>query len=231
MEAEQIAQFFSRPVSVSVATPEMYDSALYPEEQAIVARAVRRRQREFAAGRASARLALGRLGVPEAAIRTGPDRAPIWPTGYVGSITHCEGFCCAAVADADEVASIGIDAEDEGSLTAAMARIILTPDEITRFAALPNPPSSSWGKLAFSAKEAVYKCYYPLAKTRLGFHDIALFFSADGTFRSEIGMEAAQLTYDVPSSLEGRWHVGGRRVYAGVLASADCRFQPEPADK
>jgi 4'-phosphopantetheinyl transferase EntD len=226
VEAEQIAQLFSGPVSVSVATPEMYDSLPYPEEQLMVARAIARRRREFAAGRACARHALGRFGVPASAIPAGPDRAPVWPEGYVGSITHCEGFCCAAVASADEVASIGIDAEDGGPLTPEMARIILTSDEMARFAALPELPESTWSKLAFSAKEAVYKCHFPLARARLDFHDIAILFSADGTFHATIAPVLGASADTTLNGLGGRWRVRSGRVYAGVTAPASGADRP-----
>src|SRR5438132_715206 len=112
------------PVRVVVveATQAEWDSQLLPEEARLVATAVGRRRREFAAGRACARLALGRLGFPEAPLLSGPDRAPVWPEAAVGSITHCPGYCAAAVARRGAVRSLGIDAELHQPLRDADAR-------------------------------------------------------------------------------------------------------------
>src|SRR4051794_33065331 len=84
---------------------------LHPSEEAGVADAVPPRRAEYAAARECARSALRRLGVPEAAVPAGPDRAPMWPTGIVGSMTHVDGYRAAAVGRAGSWTGIGIDAE------------------------------------------------------------------------------------------------------------------------
>ncbi|MBN1173619.1 MAG: 4'-phosphopantetheinyl transferase, partial [Micromonosporaceae bacterium] len=79
-----------------VASAELFhdppDARMLPEEAPLVARAVPRRRAEFTTGRHCARLALASLGVEPAAILAGPDRAPRWPAGIVGTITHCDGY-------------------------------------------------------------------------------------------------------------------------------------------
>ena len=64
---------------------------LLPEEAPAIARAIPKRQAEFAAGRRAARAALTTLGHPAQAIPVGDRRAPIWPQGTVGAITHDQG--------------------------------------------------------------------------------------------------------------------------------------------
>jgi 4'-phosphopantetheinyl transferase EntD len=62
-------------------------SPLYPEEAVHVERAVEKRRRDFALGRACARRALAVLDDrPPTAILVGEERAPVWPEGIVGSI-------------------------------------------------------------------------------------------------------------------------------------------------
>ena len=79
--------------------------------------------------RTCARIALGRLGLPPAPLLSGPKREPLWPDGVVGSITHCDGYRAVAVARADQLASIGIDAEPHAELPAGiLARIALPAD-------------------------------------------------------------------------------------------------------
>jgi 4'-phosphopantetheinyl transferase EntD len=63
--------------------------ALFPVELAFVARAVPQRRAEFATARHCARNALAELEVAPAPILTGANREPVWPHGFVGSITHC----------------------------------------------------------------------------------------------------------------------------------------------
>ena len=57
--------------------------------------AIPRRQTEFSAGRAAARAAMTSLGFAAAAIPAAPDRAPVWPPGITGSISHSATACLA----------------------------------------------------------------------------------------------------------------------------------------
>ncbi|MEO8114922.1 MAG: 4'-phosphopantetheinyl transferase superfamily protein [Phenylobacterium sp.] len=220
MDAEQIARLFTVPVSACVATPEMYGAQLFPQEQDAVAKAVVRRRREFAAGRACARAAPSGLGLIAGPIAVGADRGPVWPHGYLGSITHCDGFCCAIAARSSAVRGLGIDVEGADPFEPEMARLICRPDELARFAAVPGPTGSSWPKLAFSAKEAFYKCYRPLAATVLDFLDVSVWFSpgqtaSEGRFR--IALEAPGKPLDgLQSAFRGRWRIEAGRVHAGV---------------
>ena len=58
-----------------VATAEAFDDAapavLFPAEEAAIARAVPKRRSEFATGRACARAALAKLGLPPSPVHTG----------------------------------------------------------------------------------------------------------------------------------------------------------------
>ncbi|HEY6480768.1 MAG TPA: 4'-phosphopantetheinyl transferase, partial [Streptosporangiaceae bacterium] len=101
----------------SVAAAEEFgdrpDAVLFPEEEAVIGRAIEKRRREFTTARACARAALARLGQPPVAILPGERGAPGWPPGIVGSITHCAGYRAAAVARVSQVLAIGLDAEPD----------------------------------------------------------------------------------------------------------------------
>ena len=62
-------------------------------------------------GRALARQALAAIGIAPVPIPSGPQGEPRWPSGIVGSITHCAGYRACAVGHADSFAALGIDAE------------------------------------------------------------------------------------------------------------------------
>ena len=103
-------------------------------------------------------------------IRSGPKREPQWPAGLVGSITHTTGFRAAAVAPRSVVASLGIDTEQNEPLPDGVEELITVPGEPEMLAALARAfPAVHWGRLLFSAKESIYKAWYPLTGRWLGF--------------------------------------------------------------
>src|SRR5258705_5922147 len=117
------------------------------------------RRREFAAGRACARRAIAELGVPGGPVLRGLRRAPSFPHGVVGSITHTNGFCAAAVARADAFAGVGLDAERDEALSERAAARICGRGELAGLRALPGRPAERWAAVVFSAKETLYKAY------------------------------------------------------------------------
>ena len=175
-----------------VAAVEAFDdppgAILYPEEEVAVARAVDKRRREFTTGRWCARRALHRLGRPEVAIPSGTDRQPVWPAGIIGSITHCAGYRAAALATDKNLRTIGIDAEPHGPLPDGVLRAVASPGEQDRLAALAREaPEVHWDRLLFSAKESVFKAWYPVARRWLGFEHADLVVDPDaGTFTARI---------------------------------------------
>ena len=148
----------------------------WPEEADAVIRAVPARRAEFAGGRAAARAAIASLGLDPVPIPMGPDRAPRWPVGLVGSIAHDRGLCLAAVGRRSEVAALGIDLEPAAPLDPALA------DEIASTA--EQDAAGDAGPLAlrriFSAKEAVYKAQYPLSGLVLEFADLSVTLAPGG---------------------------------------------------
>ncbi|WP_234705049.1 4'-phosphopantetheinyl transferase family protein [Sinorhizobium meliloti] len=107
------------PSNVAVQTclaSEGSRTGVMAEEESAIATAVKSRRREFSIGRACARAALSKLGFPPSAIPTGPNREPLWPSGVVGSITHCAGFHAAAVALQKDCVALGIDVEVDEEL-------------------------------------------------------------------------------------------------------------------
>src|SRR5829696_6355628 len=113
-----------RTVRVVEAYDDLVPVALFPEECAVIASAVEKRQREFATVRYCARAALAKLGVPPSPLLPGDRGAPNWPDGIVGSMTHCERFRAAAVARSSEVLTIGIDAEPNDHLPEGVLPLI-----------------------------------------------------------------------------------------------------------
>lgn len=198
---------------------ELDGTPLHPEEEPAVARAVAKRVHEFRAGRACARDALARLGYGPAAIpRDVRYGAPVWPEGVVGSITHCEGYRAAAVARAEDVLALGIDAEPHEPLPEGVLDVILATDrERAALAALAEAaPGTHWDRLLFSAKETVYKAWYPYHRRMLDFSEAELLFADPDPAAPHRGAYTARLLIDGPLLAEGlgpdvfsgRWTTG-----------------------
>nr|WP_314262193.1 4'-phosphopantetheinyl transferase superfamily protein [uncultured Devosia sp.] len=159
---------------------------LFAEELAVIARAVPSRQSEFAAGRSAARAALRRLGRAATPIPSGPDRAPVWPRGFIGSISHCRTGVIAIAASLDApLRHVGVDIEEATGLEPELWESICRPAEIGWFDARPD--AELWAKIIFSIKEAVYKAQFPLTRRLIDFHDVEIVeLDADGNFTASI---------------------------------------------
>jgi 4'-phosphopantetheinyl transferase EntD len=194
--------------------------APFPGEETLVAKAVEGRRREFVTARRCARQALARLGHPAAPIRSGPRREPLWPAGVTGSITHCRGFRGAAVAPQTVTAGVGIDAEPHGPLPDGVQQAVTAPGESEMLGALALAnPLIHWDRLLFSAKESVYKAWYPLTGRWLGFEDARLTIDpAAGTFTAYLLVDGTRSDGGPPlTRLPGRFLVARGLVVTAVV--------------
>lgn len=192
----------------------LWDAPLYPGEAVLVERAVDKRRREFAAVRGCARQAMEKLGVPAQSVLSSERGAPRWPAGLIGSMTHCDGYCAAALARAADLASLGIDAEPHGPLPDGVGPSVFLPAEIDRLARLTGQrPAVHWDRLLFSAKESVYKAWFPLTRTWLDFSeaDITLHPGPGdepyGTLRAELLVPGPRVGDRRLQVFDGRWAV------------------------
>jgi 4'-phosphopantetheinyl transferase EntD len=201
---------------VVVATREdLLEVDLFPEEREAVARAVEKRRREYVTARACARQALEGLGVAPVAIPNGERGEPRWPDGVVGSITHCAGYRASAVARAHDVASVGIDAEVHAPLPDGVWDQIAFRSER---ALLGRGGDVCLDRVLFSAKEAVYKAWFPLARRWLGFEDVEMTVDVDGgTFCAELLVRGPEVGGKRLTELRGRWGVEDGIVGAAVV--------------
>jgi 4'-phosphopantetheinyl transferase EntD len=194
---------------------DLLEAELFPEEIESLGRAVEKRRREFVTTRACARRALERLGIAPAPIVNGPKGEPIWPTAVVGSITHCSDYRACAVARKDCVASIGIDVELHEPLPSGVLEAVASATE--RRALRGYGVSASWDRLLFSAKESVYKVWFPLMHRGLGFEDVELSIDASsGTFTARFIVPGPVIDGVRLSQLHGRWCVDAARIATAI---------------
>ena len=136
-------------------------------------KAAPKRRAEFMAGRLCARRALGLVQGKESVPSIGPDRAPLWPTGAVGSISHSDSWAAALVGSQDHYLGLGIDIEPylSGSDSQKLATALLTAAERERFNELTAAQFAFMVTLTFSLKESLFKALYPLVSRRFYFED------------------------------------------------------------
>ncbi|MER6996182.1 4'-phosphopantetheinyl transferase superfamily protein [Streptomyces sp. NPDC000410] len=195
-------------VAVEETFDDVADSELYEEEKALIATSVEQRRREFATVRGCARAALARLGVPPAPILRGERGAPRWPHGIVGSMTHCAGYRAAAVARAEDMVSIGIDAEpNEPMPNAGTLDLVTLPEERRWLSGMaPRRPDVCWDRLVFSAKESVYKAWFPLTGRWLGFEDALVTVDPQaGTFHARLLVPGPDVAGIRLTGFTGNW--------------------------
>lgn len=193
------------------------ESAMYPTEAAVVATAGAQRRREFGTGRHCARQALWALGAPAVAVLPDPDGVPGWPSGVVGSLTHCDGYRAAAVARADQVRGLGIDAEPHAALPDCVRELVLRDEERARDRTLTAVwPDVHWDLVVFCAKEAVYKAWFPFTRQWLGFSDVSISIGVDGGLQAYLRPNRLIAGRPTPERLPGRWLVGRGLVLAAA---------------
>jgi 4'-phosphopantetheinyl transferase EntD len=141
----------------------------------------------------------------------------------VGSITHCDGYRACAVASAHTLLTLGIDAERHAPLSDGVWQEVAQGRE--RELRMRNGVVARAGvhldAVLFSAKEAVYKAWFPLARRWLDFDDVELSIDAsDGTFRASLLVPGPRIAGAPLTELRGRWTVGGGVVVTAVAVPA-----------
>jgi len=222
--AGPVATVLSAIVPACVATVERFadepDVRLFAAEEAAIIRAVPKRRNEFATVRHCARLALASLGVDPVALVPSERGAPSWPPGVVGSMTHCDGYRAAAVARETDLRTIGIDAEPHGPLPDNVLHLVSRAAERRHLDELfAAAPTIAWDRALFSAKESVYKAWFPVTREWLDFSDAHVTFDPyDGTFDVAI-LRTPAGGADL-GRVRGRWTVVGNIIATAVVVTA-----------
>ena len=196
---------------------------LLPAEATCLDGAVAKRAQEFAAGRQCARRALVEFGIAGFALCAATDRQAIWPATVTGSITHTDGFCATVVGSRQRVAGIGIDSEVVGAVGAHLWPTICVSSELVWLETLPQTERAAGAALLFSAKEAFFKCQYPLYGERLKFHDLCVQIEegsrSDGAWSLQT-TKSLSVTNGAARSIAGRYLFHEGFVSTGVTLPA-----------
>lgn len=201
------------PPWVSVAASGINDRypQIYADEESTLKRAIPSRLIEFRAGRTAARLALRNLGWPSVALPVGDGRAPIWPQGICGSISHSNGIAAAAVARDDRCAGLGIDLEIAADLPPDIAASVVFPADQPRGSGLSRDLANA---VIFSIKESIFKAQFPITGAWIDF-DAASVILQPRKFTAQVG----------GVELDGIWDIQDGMIASGLVVSLEQRLQ------
>jgi 4'-phosphopantetheinyl transferase EntD len=218
-EIDGIASLLPSGVAAVEAVGEVEPDPLGSQEERLAFDWVETRRVEFARGRSCARRALAQFRCDPYSIARGPDGEPVWPYGLVGSIAHCRRYCCAIVAEEHRYSSLGVDAELLQPLPRRVRARVLSEAELRHVAVLD--PRTAWDCVLFSAKEAIYKAWFPLTGRWLGFRDAEVRVDPEnGSFWARLRSNDLGSSAAPPSHMEGRFALEGGRVVCTVVVRA-----------
>jgi 4'-phosphopantetheinyl transferase EntD len=177
------------------------EAKLAAEEWALLSpAAVAVRRRHFTLGRLAAHRALETAGLSrDFAVLKGERGEPIWPEGWVGTITHAGDLAAAAVAREADYVGVGLDVEElSRQVDMGITSHICLPEELPWIQGGAEEFSGRTAddnarlKMLFSAKEAVFKAFYPIEEIYLDFVDACLIYDEGSTsFRGELRKSAS----------------------------------------
>lgn len=170
------------------------------------------RESEFKAGRFCAQQALSTWGQDDP-VGQADDRSPVWPKGFSGSISHSKNWVWSSAAKSNQILSIGVDTEAivDAATRSQTWEQVAAIDELRTLEALDLDPATEFTVL-FSAKEAFYKCWYPVAKQFFYFKDAFVESCLPGqlTIRPTTGNPISKLT---PKQLTVQYFVDSSDVF------------------
>jgi len=212
-----ITSLFPPQIHAVSATPDMWETPVFPEEEVFISQAMLKRQREFRAGRHCARAAMQQLGLPAQPILRDSNRAPLWPQGHLGSISHCRDFCIAACCTNNYIKGLGVDVEPIDGLKPGVEGRIHTQAESEFMHQHPGLPE----RLIFSAKESLYKSYYPLLKAFFGFQTVEIQVNPlNQTFHYR-PTATARIQFPQAFRFHGRYLTGERHILTCCYLTPD----------
>jgi phosphopantetheine--protein transferase-like protein len=212
-----IQGLFPAGITTSCCRIKEADDILNPVERAAIEHAVVKRQQEFIAGRKCARQALERLGIAAGPLRRLPDGSIAWPDGVMGTVSHSEIWCGAAVVRRTAAAGIGLDIETVARVKENLWRRILTQEERVWLEEQPAAETRQWVALIFSAKEALYKCIASLLERRIGFMDAVIIPDPHCSFFAVRLNEAVAAQLPRGLQLQGRFFFFDGAVFTGLV--------------
>jgi phosphopantetheine--protein transferase-like protein len=164
---------------------------LADEERAFLESLSPARRPTWLAGRMALHAALRDLGLDGGPILVTKRGAPELPDGVTGSISHKQTLAVALVARKNGGLSLGVDIEPIPATPSSstesgwdkrpdISSRVMTPEELSALASIPEPMRRREVVLHFSLKEALYKAINPLIGRYVSFQEATVLPRSDG---------------------------------------------------
>lgn len=162
--------------------------------------AVVKRKAEYLASRYAAQRALRLFGCNETP-GTSPDRSPVWPSGWCGSLSHSDECSIAVIAPKKSGMMPGIDIEFFAPQTMTeTADMFMSADE--KYVLLNSGIDYTTALLIiFSVKESLFKAIYP---------EVGRFFNFDAAKVCRIDTSDKKITLELTQNLSRNRIIGSR---------------------
>ena len=183
-----------------------------------------KRSNEFKLGRCVAESQLANLGHenPAGSIGVNDDRSPCWPVGFTGSISHSERWLWASVCESKFIRSIGVDTEVIASAdTRRQVQSEIADEKEWGLASQMGFDPETTFTIVFSAKEAFYKCLYPLDQNYFGFEDAKVTSVSGNRIRIQKCPGATIETGQSITDLEVSCYVAHNNVFTATWVRPD----------
>lgn len=156
--------------------PAFYHDSLFTDYAlpfpAHLSKAVPKRRAEYLASRLCVRDALTHFGFTDFVLANDADRAPIWPEGITGSLSHTRTCISLLLAKSSAGKLLGVDCEEIMQPAAAveMRDMIINEREAAVLQASSLPFATAL-TAAFSLKESLYKALFPVFRQFMNFDE------------------------------------------------------------
>ena len=135
------------------------------------------RMQDFCGGRYCAHQCLTNFNVSEAILRTEYGE-PIWPDGFIGSISHSKFLSGAIVMPETGFRAVGLDIETIGRVSQNLWPLFFTTGEIDWLQSKPYQYQCFFATLFFSFKEAFYKMQFPITQSFVDYHQCIITYDS-----------------------------------------------------
>ena len=166
----------------------------------------------------------GGAGIFTGPAPAGAARAPCWPRGLAGSITHAAEHCAAAIVRiVDGYRAIGLDLQPALPLPPEFVDTVCLPAELAWLHGQPRADRAVLARAIFSAKECAHKVQYPLSRQMLEFHELHL------ALNMERARFIATFLRDCPPFAMGEGIAGHVGIDRGQIACAVALRETPPS--
>jgi 4'-phosphopantetheinyl transferase EntD len=101
--------------------------------------------------------------------------------------------------------------------------MVTLPEERDSLARLADhDPAVAWDRLLFSAKESVYKTWFPLTGGWLGFEECRIELDPGGTFTGRLLVPGPVVRGERLGVLHGRWQTSGAVLITAIVLTGRC---------